>query len=82
MIILRDFLKVVYIFVVGLFMAVFVYPVLHEAGHLFATLAVGGDVAEVGIFPVAYTKCDIFSVQNYNEKVPSSYNATRHRYFR
>ena len=69
MTILRDFLKIVYILVVGLFMAVFVYPVLHEAGHLFATLAVGGDVAEVGIFPVAYTKCDIFSVNSFGQVI-------------
>lgn len=69
MIILRDFLKVVYIFVVGLFMSVFVYPVLHEAGHLFATLAVGGNVAEVSVFPVAYTKCDIFSVSSFGQVI-------------
>ena len=69
MIILRDFLKIVYIFVVGLFMAVFVYPVLHEAGHLFATLAVGGNVAEVSVFPVAYTKCDIISVNSFGQVI-------------
>lgn len=69
MIILRDFLKIIYIFVVGLFVAVFVYPIMHEMGHLIATLAVGGNVAEIRIFPVAYTKCDIFSVNSFGQVI-------------
>lgn len=66
---MRDFLKIIYIFVVGLFVAVFVYPIMHEMGHLIATLAVGGNVAEIRIFPVAYTKCDVFSVNSFGKAI-------------
>ena len=50
-------------------MAIFVYPVLHEAGHLLATLVFGGSVGRVSVFPVAYTECDVFFVSNFGKAV-------------
>ena len=40
----------------------FVYPILHESGHLLATIAFGGSVGKVSIFPAAYTECDVLSI--------------------
>ena len=62
MISLRDFLKILYIIVVGLLVSMFIYPILHESGHLLATLAFGGSVGKVSIFPAAYTECDVLSI--------------------
>ena len=50
-------------------MAIFVYPVMHEAGHLLATLVFGGSVGRVSVFPVAYTECDVFFVSNFGKAV-------------
>ena len=69
MIILKDFLKILYIIVVGLLMAMFVYPVLHEFGHLLATLAFGGSVGKISIFPAAYTECNVFSVSTFGKAI-------------
>lgn len=40
----------------------FIYPILHESGHLLATIAFGGSVGKVSIFPAAYTECDVLSI--------------------
>ena len=50
-------------------MSILVYPMLHESGHLLATLAFGGSVGKVSIFPAAYTECDVFSVSTFGKAI-------------
>ncbi len=48
---MKDFLKIIGIILVGLFTAVIIYPMLHEAGHSLIALTVGADVVEFNLFP-------------------------------
>lgn len=64
---MRDFLKIVYITVVGLIVAVFIYPLLHEAGHAIATVCLGGQITEFSVFPVAYTGCEVIEIDTYGK---------------
>ena len=66
---MRSFLKILYIIVVGLLVSMFIYPILHESGHLLATLAFGGSVGKVSIFPAAYTECDVLSISAFGKAV-------------
>lgn len=68
-IILKDILKILYIIVVGLLMSLLIYPMLHELGHLLATLAFGGSVGKISVFPAAYTECNVFSVSSFGKVV-------------
>ncbi len=54
---MKDILKCMGLLVIGLFVSVIVYPVLHEGGHFIAAVLTGGDVVEVRLFPVSYIKC-------------------------
>lgn len=55
---MKDWIKVIFIMVVGLLIAVFVYPALHELGHMLSAAVCGGEIRELHIFPSAYVVCD------------------------
>lgn len=54
----------IWLFIVGLFTAVLVYPALHELGHSLATLMFGGKVIEFHLLPLPNMLCDGSSVGN------------------
>lgn len=56
---MKDVLKVFGLVFVGLFIAIFIYPTLHEFGHMLATFVLGGSVKEFHVFPMAYVVCDM-----------------------
>ncbi len=56
---MKDILKCVGLLTVGLFVAIIVYPFLHEAGHFVATVLVGAKVIDFNLFPLPYVTCEI-----------------------
>lgn len=48
------YIKLVWMYVIAMFTAIFIYPLLHELGHFFAALLVGAEVVEMSIFPMPY----------------------------
>lgn len=50
---------------VGLFVAVVGYPVLHEVGHVMAAVLVGADVVEFSVWPLPSVLCDMERVGNH-----------------
>ena len=57
-------MKAIGLFVVGLIVAIIVYPVIHELAHSVVALAVGAKVIEVNIFPVPSVLCDVQTVDS------------------
>lgn len=55
---LKDWIKVIFIMVVGILIVVFVYPALHELGHMMSAVVCGGEIRELHIFPSAYVVCN------------------------
>lgn len=61
---MKDFLKIIGIILVGLFTAVIIYPMLHEAGHSLIALTVGADVVEFNLFPLPNVMCNVIGIDN------------------
>ncbi len=59
-----DFLNIFGMLLLGLFVAIFVYPFLHEGGHSLAAFLVGADVVEFEILPVPYVVCNVIHLTN------------------
>ena len=59
---LKDAIKIVGILLVGLFVAIFYYPFLHEVGHAIATVMSGAELHEFHILPIPYVLCNINSI--------------------
>ena len=59
---MRDYLKILVIILIGLIIAVMVYPFLHETGHFIAAKMVSSEVVTFNIFPQAYVECNILNV--------------------
>lgn len=55
-------LRVIGVFLLGLFTSLLLYPTLHEGGHSLAAVLVGGKVNEFVLFPLPYISCDITRV--------------------
>ena len=60
----KDTIKAIGLFVVGLTVAVIVYPVIHELAHSLVAIAVGARVVEINILPVPSVLCDVKSVDS------------------
>lgn len=56
---MKDVFKCVGLLMVGLFVAVIVYPFLHEVGHSVVAILVGGKVIDFNILPLPYVVCDL-----------------------
>ncbi len=52
---MKCFAKVIFLFVLGLFVSIFVYPLVHESGHSLAALISGIEIIEIKIFPQPYS---------------------------
>ena len=61
---LKDTIKAIGLFVVGLTVAAIVYPVMHELAHSLVAIAVGARVVEINILPVPNVLCDVKSVDS------------------
>lgn len=56
---MKDTIKAIGLFVVGLFVAVIVYPVMHELAHSLVAILVGARIVEINILPVPSVLCDV-----------------------
>lgn len=56
---MRDILKYVGLFFVGLFVAIIIYPFLHEAGHSMMAILVGAKVTDFNLLPLPYVTCEV-----------------------
>ena len=56
---MKDILKYVGLFFVGLFVAIIIYPFLHEAGHSMAAILVGAKVIDFNLLPFPYVICEV-----------------------
>ena len=61
---MKDTMKAIGLFIVGLTVAVIVYPVMHELAHSLVAIAVGAKVIEINIFPAPNVLCDVETVDN------------------
>lgn len=56
---MRDILKYAGLFIVGLFVAIIIYPFLHEAGHSMVAILVGAKVIDFNLLPLPYVTCEV-----------------------
>ena len=56
---MKDIIKITGIIFIGIFIAVFLYPFLHEAGHMLAAFAVGADIKEFNLYPTPSILCNV-----------------------
>lgn len=61
---MKSYIKVFAFLFFGLFIAILVYPFLHELGHAIATLAVGVECKEFHLLPAPYVLCDMSTAGN------------------
>ena len=59
---MKDTIKAVGLFIVGLTVAVVIYPLMHELSHSIVAIAVGARVIEINILPIPSVLCDVGSV--------------------
>lgn len=59
---MKDTIKAIGLFIVGLTVAVVVYPLMHELAHSIVAIAVGARVVEINILPIPSVLCDVGSV--------------------
>jgi hypothetical protein len=57
----KDVLIVIKSTLIGLFIAVFFYPLIHESGHILATLITGGKLVSISWLPEPNVLCEIDS---------------------
>lgn len=58
---MKDFLKVIFTMIIGLTIAIVIYPLIHELGHFTACKIVGAEVSKFNLFP-AYVNCNISNI--------------------
>ena len=61
---MKDLIKAIGLFTVGLTVAVIIYPVMHEVAHSIVAIAVGAKVIEINIFPVPSVLCDVKAINS------------------
>lgn len=61
---MKDTIKAIGLFIVGLTVAIVVYPLMHELAHSIVALAVGAKVIEINMFPIPNVLCEIGSVDS------------------
>ncbi len=59
---MKDILKYAGLFFVGLFVAIIIYPFLHEAGHSMMAILVGAKVMDFNLLPLPYITCEMSSL--------------------
>lgn len=61
---MKYVIKVSALFLVGLLMAIIIYPMMHEFGHSLTAVLVGAKVIEINLFPIPNVLCDISNTDN------------------
>ncbi len=56
---MKDVFKYVGLFFVGLFVAIIIYPFLHEAGHSMMAILLGAKVIDFNLLPLPYVTCEV-----------------------
>ena len=59
---MKEFRKVITMLLIGLAVAIVIYPFFHESGHSIATLIVGGDIVEYHLWPLPNITCNVGNV--------------------
>ena len=59
---MKDFLKMIGLIIVGLLVAVIIYPFLHESGHSLIALLVGARITDFNILPIPFVECEVSAV--------------------
>ncbi len=59
-----QLIKFIRMFIVSLFTAVVLYPVIHESGHSIAVIMLGGKCLEFNLFPLPSVLCDASGMNN------------------
>ena len=57
------YIKLVWMYLTAVCTATFVYPFLHELGHLLAAIFTGSRIVELSVFPASYVKMDVGNVR-------------------
>lgn len=60
----NDIIRCLLILAVGLISALFIYPFIHELGHVIASFCVGADVLDFTLFPLPSILCNVGAVEN------------------
>lgn len=58
---MKDFLTVIKLTLIGLFVAIIAYPLIHETGHILATAMTGGKLIALSWVPVPNVLCEVNS---------------------
>ena len=58
-----KFIRTFFIFAIGLFTAVILYPFLHESGHSLFAVALGGKVTEFNLLPLPNIVCNVSGLE-------------------
>lgn len=61
---MKNIFKTVALFVVGLAVAIIIYPTMHELSHSVIAIMVGAKVMEINLFPLPNVLCDVTGVDN------------------
>lgn len=61
---MKDAIKITIMTLIGLVVAIIIYPFMHEGGHVLATLISGGKVKEFMIFPLPNILSDVSNISN------------------
>ncbi len=59
---MKEFRKVITMLLIGLTVAVVIYPFFHKIGHSISTLIVGGDIVGFHIWPLPNIMCNVGNV--------------------
>lgn len=57
-------IKAVGLFIMGLAVAMIIYPVMHELGHSVIAMLVGARVVEIDILPLPSVLCEVMNIDN------------------
>lgn len=56
---IRDIFKIIKMTIIGLIVAILIYPFTHEFGHTLLSLINGAEVVEFKLLPIPYITCNI-----------------------
>lgn len=59
-----KFIRTFFIFAIGLFTAVILYPFLHESGHSLFAIALGGKITEFNLLPIPNIVCNVSGLES------------------
>lgn len=64
---MKDFLRMLYIIIMGVAVAVFIYPFFHELGHVIISYLVGAEIKDFTLFPLPSVLCNVGGISNFDK---------------